>query len=101
MKIKITSFFYIVFFALFLFGCSKENKIQYDLVQESINREYIVGENIEIKELEIKVKDKIVSIDENNFEISNIDNTIVGTQKLDVEVNYNGVRKIFNIDVFV
>ena len=99
MKTKIASFIYIVFFALFLYGCSNENKVQFDLDKETLDSEYIVGENIQIKELKIKVNNSDVIISENDFELGNVDNTLVGEQNMDIKVNYKGVNKTFKVNV--
>lgn len=79
----------------FVSGCSNNIK-KIEIIEDSIKRNYIVGEDVDVNNFEIKViynnkKEELYYISEGNIKVDNIDNTKLGEQNLNVNFSYNSV----------
>lgn len=93
----------IVFFIASFVGCSSDSIRKVEIIDD-IKTNYIVNENVEMSNFSLKVTFKngtykIYNIDDEMIEISNIDNTIVGSQNVNIRVNYNGMEIDFIVSV--
>lgn len=90
----------VIFFSLFILicsfvsGCSKNNIKKIEIIEDSIKRNYIVGEEVDVNNFELKVtysneKEEYYYISNEKVGINKIDNSKVGEQKLNITFNYN------------
>lgn len=78
-------------------GCSTNPLSKIQILDNGIKTNYVVGEDIEIEDFSLKVtfknnEEKIYNITEEMITLSNIDNYKVGTQDLNVLVDYQGTK---------
>lgn len=104
-KKRIITFCMCMFAVFSLVGCSKDNKItKIEIIDNTIKTEYVVGENVEINEFQLKLtytnkNEEIYNITKEMVTISSIDNTIKGKQKVDIDVDYDGMELKFSIGI--
>jgi len=104
MKKKLLSFLFL-FVCIFSFtsACSKNDIERIELVEDSIKTEYMIFEDLDINDLEIKISfndsEKIYTIDQSMFTIGQVDNTVAGEQLLSILVEYKGYEKRFTVSL--
>ena len=90
----------VIFLSLFILmcsfvsGCSSNNIKKIEIIEDSIKRNYIVGEEVSVNNFELKVtynneKEEYYYITDEKVKLNEIDNSIVGEQKLHITFNYN------------
>lgn len=90
----------VIFLSLFILmcsfvsGCSTSNIKKIEIIEDSIKRNYIVGEEVSVNNFELKVtynneKEEYYYITDEKVKLNEIDNSIVGEQKLNITFNYN------------
>ena len=90
----------VIFLSLFILmcsfvsGCSSNNIKKIEIIEDSIKRNYIVGEEVSVNNFELKVtynneKEEYYYITDEKVKLNEIDNSIVGEQKLNITFNYN------------
>lgn len=104
----------VIFFSLFILmcsfinGCSKNNIKKIEIIEDSIKRNYIVGEEVNVNNFELKVtysneKEEYYYISNEKVVINEVDNYKVGEQKLNITFNYNNtdvnLQLVINFDL--
>lgn len=105
MKNKLFSMFLVFLCTFFAVTGCNDNKIEEILlVDESINKEYMVLQDVNIDEILIETiydngSSSLDTINESMYSISSIDNTKVGEQEIYLYVNYKGTEKLFSVKI--
>ncbi len=100
----------VIFLSLFILmcsfvsGCSTSNIKKIEIIEDSIKRNYIVGEEVSVNNFELKVtynneKEEYYYITDEKVKLNEIDNSIVGEQKLNITFNYNNTD--VNLQLFI
>lgn len=97
-------YFFILPIIILVNGCSKDDISNIQLVEDSIKRNYLVGEEIEIDEIKVKVtlkneEENIYTLTKDMFAIGKIDNTKLGEQILNIAVEYKNNKINFSTSV--
>jgi len=97
-KKSFTIIFGVTIFMLFsLWGCSSNSIRKVEVLDNSIKTNYLVGEEIDIDDFSIKLtyknnKEEIYNIKEEMVSLSDIDNSIIGNQDMNVYIDYYGMK---------